>query len=783
MRLSVLGLAVFSACAFGQPWVPDDHGTLKFDDLFPRRSFFGASARGASWSHDDRFVAYLWNPYGTRGSDLWLLDTKTGKSRALTSIDVMGEFDPDAVRAKGRYAKEDSELDEREKLSLQDYRKDQVKRRKEREGRNRPEPSYPGISDFHWSSEGHRMLLVYRGDLYLWAEGNDKLQRLTRTRDQESDPRWVKGDKQFTFRRGTGIYRMSLDSSTIEQLDPQLPNNMPIFGYSLSPDGTRMMLLTGRSTGEYRQIEWISYRGRFAQVQRSSQFWGTPDEKIQEERFLYLFDLTKDDPETNKPWEVWSWKSSGDEIKGVSTSETPWSPDGKSFVFAAYSNLSREVEINVADLAAKNVKSVYKSKFLGEDDGASASEPRFTPDGASILCLMETTGYRLPWLIDPVTGSGKALVQGEFNAQPVQLSEDGKTLVVRSTALHPARQQLYKVDMASGSFQRWTSQEGNYDNPVPSHSCRTALVHFANWSSPTETYLVGDGEKRITDSHRPGAFAKVNQIKPTLVSFKNRHGQSVYGYVFLPPGYDKSQQRPCMVYTYGGPLGEGNSVSDGSFNSTGYLFNMYLAQEYGFVTATFDPRGSSGYGAAFVRASFGAVGEPQTEDLVDAAKWLQAEYNVDPKKMALNGWSFGGWQTQHVLYHQPGVYTLGIAGAGPTEWQNYNQGYVQETIGIQPEGKIEDLDKFSLTKVAMNLKDPLMLLHGMEDSNVLFQHTIAVYRVLCQYGLAPLVELVVDPTGNHGLGGDIDRRDTLALYLRFIQTHWGERPYVAGGQP
>lgn len=781
MRQFGLGLVFVSSVAFAQPWVPNDQGPLKFDDLFPRRPFFGTAARAASWSKDDRYVAYLWNPYGVRGSDLWIYDTKTGKSRALTSIDSMAEFDPEAVRAKGRYAKEDAEMDEREKLSLEEYRKYQVKRRNETDAENRNQASYPGVSDFAWSNEGHQMLLVYRGDLFLWKEGEAKLQRLTKTRDTESDPRWVKGDRQFTFRRGTGIYKMSLDSAMVEQLDPQLPNNMPIWGYSLSPDGTRMMLLTGRSTGEYRQIEWISYRGRFAQVRRSNQFWGTPDEKIQEERFLYLFDLTKDDPETNKPWEVWSWKSSGDEIKGVSTSETPWSPDGKSFVFAAYNNLTREIEVNVADLGAKKVASVFKGKFLGEADGAEQCEPRYLPDGKGILCLMEATGFRVPWLLDPVSGSGKALVNGDFNAQPVGLSEDGKTLVVRSTAVHPARQQLFKIDLGSGKFERWTRQEGQYDSPVPSHSCRAAFVRFANWSSPSEAYLVGDGEKKLTDSHRLGAFDKVNLIKPTLVSFKNRHGQDVHGFVFLPPGFDKSQQRPCMVYTYGGPLGEGNSVTDGSFNSTGYLFNMYLAQEYGFVTATFDPRGSSGYGAAFVRANFGAVGDVQTEDLVDAAKWLQEEYNVDPKKMALNGWSFGGWQTQHVMYRQPGVYTLGIAGAGPTEWQNYNQGYVQETIAIQPESKVDELDKFSLTKVAMNLKDPLMLLHGMEDSNVLFQHTIAVYRVLCQHGLAPLVEFVPDPTGGHGLGGDIDRRDTLALYLRFIQKHWGERPYIAPG--
>jgi dipeptidyl aminopeptidase/acylaminoacyl peptidase len=752
---------------------------VAFDDLFPRRPFFGQSARAAAWSGDDRYVGYLWNPYGARGSDLWVYDTKTGKASPVTSIEAMAEFDPEARRAKARYAKEDAELDERDKLSEKEYREDQIKRRQQDEERRQPQPSYPGVSDFAWSNKGHRVLLVYRGDLFLWEVGG-RIRRLTRTRGAETDPRWLPGDGALTFRRDNGIFRIRLDSAEIEQLDPELPNNMPVWGYSLSPDGKWMMILSGRTTGQYKQIEWISYRGRFAQVQRSNQFWGTPDEKIQEERFLYLYDMSEPDPEANKPWEVWAWKSSGDEILGVSTSEHPWSPDGKRFAFAAYSAQTREVEVKIAKLDQRKVDTVYKAKFLGEDDGAAQCEPFWTKDGAGLVCLMESTGYRLPWLVDPVTGSGRALVQGEFQAQPLGLSEDGKWLLVRSTALHPAQEQVYRIALSDGRMERLSRREGAYSPQAASHSGRAVFAQFASWASPSEACIVdGGAEPALTDSHRPGAFQKVNVAQPKLFSFINRHGQRIHGFLFLPPGFDKSQRRPCMVYVYGGPLGEGNSVRDGTFNSTGYLFNLFLAQAYGFVTATVDPRGSSGYGASFVRASFGNVGTPQTEDLVDLAKHLQTEYNVDPSKMALNGWSFGGWQTQHVMYTQPGVYTLGIAGAGPTEWQNYNQGYTQETIGIAKEGSVEELDKFSLTKVAMNLRDPLMLLHGMEDSNVLFQHTIAVYRVLCQHGKAPLVEFVPDPTGGHGLGGDLNRRDTLALYLRFILKHWGEKPYQA----
>ncbi len=128
------------------------------------------------------------------------------------------------------------------------------------------------------------------------------------------------------------------------------------------------------------------------------------------------------------------------------------------------------------------------------------------------------------------------------------------------------------------------------------------------------------------------------------------------------------------------------------------------------------------------------------------------------------------------MYTAPDVFTLGIAGAGPTEWQNYNTWYSTGVIGPVPNGKAEDLDKYSLTYLAKNLRGPLLLLHGMEDTNVLFQDTVKVYRKLLQAGKGPLVELAIDPTGGHGMGGDMDTRDRHAIYATFLAKWWG--PYT-----
>ena len=190
-----------------------------------------------------------------------------------------------------------------------------------------------------------------------------------------------------------------------------------------------------------------------------------------------------------------------------------------------------------------------------------------------------------------------------------------------------------------------------------------------------------------------------------------------------------------------------------------------MAKKHGYVACTIDTRGNSGYAGVFEKANFGQVGQPQVEDLVDAVAFLVENHGVDKEKVAIHGWSFGGFQTQMCMYSEPDVFQVGIAGAGPTEWENYNSWYTRHTIGKSEPGKAT-LKEFSLLPLAKNLKGHLLLVHGMEDSNVLYQDTVRVYRELLKAGKETLVELFLDPTGGHGLGGDVK---TLSRYRKYEQ--------------
>lgn len=757
---------------------------LKLDDLFPRKPFFGRAPSAPSWSKDGRYLAYAWLPYGDKGgSDLYVYDAETKKSTRLTSPETMGRYDRDVKAAEERYKKETQE--EEKSLTLDDaaYREWRQKRKEDQEKIKEPLPAYGGVGEIDWSPKGDEMLFTFDGDVFR-TKLDGKATRLTRTAESERSVRWLPNADGYTYERSGGVYRTMFGTGAVEQLNPKLPTGVSYSGYRLSPDGTKLMVTATKTLGPARMVDYITYRDRFATAQKAVR-------EVADDPFgntyggggvVYLYDLSQDSLDDlkgdGKPWEVWSW-AGNKEWQEISTNENPWSPDSKRFVFGTWRRTAKEQTIVVADVATKTTKAIYTAKPDGEMNTPGMADPFFTRDGKGVVALLDATGYRQAWLLNPEGSGARPLTTGNYELYPLRQTADGKGLIVAAEKEDPSRYDLYRVDMATGAMTRLTKKAGRYNAPLVSDDGKRFAANFASWSSPN-AMVVGDGsdENVVAETESPDRrFDKLNALKPQRFTFKNRHGQDVQGFMFLPPDFKKTDKRPLMIYVYGGPLGASKSVEEGSFNSTAYLFNMYLAKTFGYVAVTIDPRGQSGYGNDFGKANYQAPGKAQVEDLTDGARYLQAEYGVDKEKVAVNGWSFGGFQTQMCLYTAPDVFTLGIAGAGPTEWQNYNNWYSTGTIGPVPNAKPEDLDVYSLTSLAKNLKSPLMLLHGMEDTNVLFQDTVKVYRRLLQAGKGNLVELALDPTGGHGMGGDMDTRDRHAIYATFLAKWWG--PYVA----
>lgn len=676
-------------------------------------------------------------------------------------------------------------------------------------------PRYAGISSFSWSPVAHEILLSSEGDIYRYRVITEALNRLTHTRDRESSYKWLPDGKGYTFQRGGSLFRKIFDHDVTRQLDPKFPQGDSRRRHRISPDGKYIAFLTSKQieTPASSKVEIANYRKRLMKAKEVSRH--VSDDKLAvTERRVYLYKLSDASDEEDKLTEVFKCKTHmpDDMVK------TPvWSPDSQKIAFFSFEQDPALVKIfeacvtgdkqskqekNNKNKPTEEAEDEEQDEAAGEDDQASEEPPadpnesedepapakeiyRFlhhggpnTPrmmelyylaDNHHIAYLSEQTGFRHLQVLDPLYESIRPLTSGRFEIYPLNISEDRQWIFVRATKEHPSQTDVYKVSTASGKMTRLTQVAGTHSQAAVSQDGTRVLANLVSYERLKELVFIdtqADVHKTLTDSH-PEKAHEFAEPKPDFFSYQNRHGHRLHGMMFKPDDWSKKDQRPVLIYYYGGPLGTRKMVVQGSFSGSSYAFAYYMAKQHGFVTCTIDTRGNSGYAGVFEKANFGQVGMPQVEDLVDGVTYLVEKQGVDPNRVAIHGWSFGGFQTQMCMYTEPEVFQAGIAGAGPTEWENYNSWYTRHTIGKSDPGKAT-LKAFSLLPLAKDLKGHLLLVHGMEDANVLYQDTVRVYRELLKAGKETLVELFLDPTGGHGLGGDVKSLSKYRKYEQFL---------------
>jgi len=673
-------------------------------------------------------------------------------------------------------------------------------------------PRYRGISRFEWSPTGHEILLESEGDLYRYALDSNDVTRLTQTRSHESSVQWLPDGKGYTFRRNGSLYRVRPGDTLPRQLDPKFGDGESLVRYRISPDGSCLAFLTSRQTenGSSSKVEIANYRDRMMKAKEVSRHV-SDDPLPTYERRIYLYRLSEDGDEEDVLSEVFKGQTHmpDDMVKAP-----VWSPDSKKIAFFTFEQdpaIVKIFEANVPEAAAEKARDDGEAGEEAKDSDADVDQdesdadadkdaeasdkdeeakpeqareifrflhyggpntPRmmelyYLADNRRLVYMSEQTGFRHLHRLDPRYESFEPLTSGPYEVYPIDISKDRKWVFVRATKEHPSQTDVYKVSTANGKMVRLTREVGTHTEVAVSEDGAKVLTNRVSYDELKELLFIDCKAgvcKALTDSHseKAHAFAKPS---PEFFDFENRHGQKLYGMMFKSDDWSEKDQRPVLIYFYGGPLGTRKMVVQGSFSPYNYAFPYYMANKHGYVACTIDTRGNSGYGGVFEKANFQQVGKPQVEDLVDAVNYLVEQGGVSRDKVAIHGWSFGGFQTQMCMYTEPDVFKVGIAGAGPTEWENYNSWYTRHTIGKSEPGKAT-LKEFSLLPLAKNLKGHLLLVHGMEDSNVLYQDTVRVYRELLKAGKETLVELFLDPTGGHGLGGDVK---TLSRYRKYEQ--------------
>ncbi|MFI9594132.1 DPP IV N-terminal domain-containing protein [Nonomuraea sp. NPDC052265] len=200
--------------------------------------------------------------------------------------------------------------------------------------------------------------------------------------------------------------------------------------------------------------------------------------------------------------------------------------------------------------------------------------------------------------------------------------------------------------------------------------------------------------------------------------------------VVLPSWYEQGSGRlPVLMDPYGGPHAQRVLNRRGAF-----LESQWFAEQ-GFAVIVADGRGTPGRGPAFERAVLGDLATPALDDQIDALQGVAEQYpdDLDLSRVAIRGWSFGGFLAALAVLRRPDVFHAAVAGAPVTDWRLYDTCYTERYLG-HPDEQPEVYDNSSLFADAPKLERPLLLVHGLADDNVVAAHTLRLSSALLAAG-------------------------------------------------
>jgi dipeptidyl aminopeptidase/acylaminoacyl peptidase len=269
----------------------------------------------------------------------------------------------------------------------------------------------------------------------------------------------------------------------------------------------------------------------------------------------------------------------------------------------------------------------------------------------------------------------------------------------------------------------------------------------------------------------PQDFESRDWIYPQSFSVLGERNAKVMSHVFLPPS--SSLERPdrpraCVVFIHG--AGYLQNVTDSMTEyEPNLMFHSRLAR-MGYVVVDVDYRGSEGYGQDFRTALQYHLGGLDLNDIHLTLDALIARGVIDPKRVGCYGGSYGGFLSLMALFTAGDRWSAGAALRSVTDWRTYHPGYTQPRLG-RPSTHAEAYARSSPIDHAENLSKPLLLLHGMMDSNVFAQDTIRLMEKLIDQGSS--FEVMLYPSQNHAFTDGAHWLDEYKRIEAFLTGHLG----------
>lgn len=325
---------------------------------------------------------------------------------------------------------------------------------------------------------------------------------------------------------------------------------------------------------------------------------------------------------------------------------------------------------------------------------------------------------------------------------------------------------VYRIGINGKNKVRLTPGTGT-SNATFSTDFDYFINSFSNASTPTSYTLrnAKDGKeiKSIVDNEAlKTKLAAYNLPTKEFMVLTTEKGHQLNAWMIKPKDFDPNKKYPLFMYQYSGP---GSQQVNNDWNSYDDYWFMMLAQQ-GYIVACIDGRGTGYKGAEFKKVTYKELGKYEVEDQIDAAR-VMGEYSyIDPARIGIFGWSYGGFMSANCILKGNDVFKMAIAVAPVTNWRFYDTVYTERFMQTPQENPSGYDDNSPINHVS-KLKGSLLLVHGSGDDNVHVQNTMLMVEALVQANKQ--FDWAIYPDKNHGIYGGATRLQLYTKMTNFIK--------------
>ena len=404
------------------------------------------------------------------------------------------------------------------------------------------------------------------------------------------------------------------------------------------------------------------------------------------------------------------------------------------------------------EVLSVNAKSTVSHPWYREEskqyfvDYSLFDEWQWLSDGR-VVVLSEQDGWRRAYLYGKDGSQIRALTPDGMDVTALYGVNEKTQILFYQAAPTPSNRHIYGLNLKKGTITQVSKEDGMWSARF-AKDCNSSILCHQSFDTPNEyIYSAKDQWKVLEDNAEVKAAWQANHLpEPQLMRIPNGKGQELEAMLLFPRVQNTDRftdrvQTPLIVMHYSGP------ASQRVLNRWRKRFE-YALVEQGYAVLIVDPRGSDCRGRAWRNETYMSLGQKEAEDLIAAAEYMAQREDIDGSRMAIMGWSYGGYQTLMTMSTKNHPFKAGVAIAPVTDWKLYDSAYTERYMR-RPQVNPRGYEEASLINKAADLTGKVLIIHGTADDNVHVQHAMQYFDALVRADKQ--FEMQLYPDDNHFL--------------------------------